>query len=315
MWRFALGRLLSAIPVLFVVSLVSFLIMWIVPGDIAAEIAGTSATADQIDAIRERLGLDRPMWQQMIEWYGNLFQGDLGWSYLLNRSVTDAVLERLPVTLSLAALALVLAVVIGMGLGILAAVRHRTIADQASMSLALLGLSVPDFWLGLMLIVLFGVTLGWLPTGGFVPITESFTGWLRSMTLPALTLAITQMGVIARMTRSAMLDVLGQDYIRTARAKGMSGRVIVFKHALFNALIPVVTLIGVLTGVLIGGAVVIEAVYSLPGVGRLIVGAIQRRDYPIIQGGLLITASTFVFVNIVVDLVYGWLDPRVRHGR
>ncbi len=315
MWRFALRRLLSAVPVLFVVSLVSFLIMWIVPGDIAAEIAGTSATPDQIDAIRERLGLDRPMWQQMLEWYGNLFQGDLGWSYLLNRSVTDAVLERLPVTLSLAGLALVLAVVIGMGLGILASVKHRTPADQAAMSLALLGLSVPDFWLGLMLIVLFGVTLGWLPTGGFVPITEDFIGWMRSMTLPAFTLAITQMGVIARMTRSAMLDVLGQDYIRTARAKGMRGRVIIFKHALLNALVPVVTLIGVLTGVLIGGAVVIEAVYSLPGVGRLIVGAIQRRDYPIIQGGLLITASTFVFVNIVVDLVYGWLDPRVRHDR
>ena len=315
MWRFALRRLLSAVPVLFVVSIVSFLIMWIVPGDIAAEIAGTSATPEQVAAIRELLGIDRPVWEQAIDWYGNLFQGDLGWSYLLNRSVTDAVLERLPVTLSLAGLALVLAVVMGMGLGILASVKHRTPADQAAMSLALIGLSVPDFWLGLMLIILFGVTLGWLPTGGFVPITEDFTGWLRSMILPAFTLAITQMGVIARMTRSAMLDVLGQDYIRTARAKGMTGRVIVFKHALLNAMVPVVTLIGVLTGVLIGGAVVIEAVYSLPGVGRLIVGAIQRRDYPIIQGGLLITASTFVFVNIVVDLVYGWLDPRVRHGR
>lgn len=315
MWQFALRRIFSAVPVLFVVSVVSFLIMWIVPGDIAAEIAGTSATEAEIAAIRARLGLDRPIWDQAITWYGNLLHGDLGWSYLLHRSVADAVLERLPVTLSLAGLALVLAVVIGMGLGILAAVRHRTLLDQGAMSLALIGLSVPDFWLGLMLIVLFGVTLGWLPTGGFVPITESFTGWLASMTLPALTLAITQMGVIARMTRSAMLDVLGQDYIRTARAKGMTGPVIVFKHALLNALIPVVTLVGVLTGVLIGGAVVIEAVYSLPGVGRLIIGAIQRRDYPIIQGGLLITASTFVFVNIVVDLVYGWLDPRVRHVR
>lgn len=315
MWQFALRRVLSAIPVLFVVSVVSFLIMWIVPGDLAAEIAGTSATESEIAAIRARLGLDRPIWDQALTWYGNLLQGDLGWSYLLNRSVADAVIERLPVTLSLAALALVLAVFIGMGLGILAAAKHGTPMDQGAMSLALIGLSVPDFWLGLMLIVLFGVTLGWLPTGGFVPITESFTGWLASMTLPALTLAITQMGVIARMTRSAMLDVLGQDYIRTARAKGMTEPVIVFKHALLNALIPVVTLIGVLTGVLIGGAVVIEAVYSLPGVGRLIIGAIQRRDYPIIQGGLLITASTFVFVNIVVDLVYGWLDPRVRHVR
>jgi len=315
MVRFVAGRLLSAIPVLIVVSLVSFLIMWIVPGDLASELAGPGAGREEIERIREQLGLDRPILERAVEWYGNLLQGDLGYSYLLDRPVTEAVLERLPVTLSLAALALVLAVLMGMGLGVLASVRHGTVVDQAAMSVALVGLSVPEFWLGLMLIVLFAVQLGWLPTGGFVPITESFSGWAQSMILPALTLAFTQMGVIARMTRSAMLDVLGQDYIRTARAKGLGGSAVIFRHALLNALIPVVTLIGVLTGVLIGGAVVIEAVYSLPGVGRLIIGAIQRRDFPVIQGGLLVTAATFVFVNIVVDLVYGWLDPRVRHGR
>ncbi len=300
---------------LFVVSLVSFVIIAIVPGDVTAEIAGSDSTEAQRAEIRERLGLDQPMLTQAVHWYGRLLQGDLGESYLLNKTVAEAVLERLPVTLSLAGIALVLAVVMGVLLGILAAIKHDSWLDQGAMSVALFGLSIPDFWFGLILISVFAVGLGWLPTGGYVPASESVIGWMRSMTLPALALAITQMGVVARMTRSSMLDVLGQDYIRTARAKGMRRRTVIFKHALRNALVPIVTVVGVMTGVLLGGAVVIESVFSLPGVGRLIIGAIQRRDYPIIQGGLLITAATFVFVNILVDLVYGWLDPRVRDGR
>ncbi|MBP0438381.1 ABC transporter permease [Tianweitania sediminis] len=315
MTRFIAGRLISALPVLFVVSLVSFLLIAVVPGDVTAEIAGADSTEAQRQLIREQLGLDRPLPEQAVRWYANLLQGDLGQSYLLNRPVTEAVFERLPVTLSLAGIALVLAVAIGMLLGILAAVRHNSWVDQGSMSVALLGLSVPDFWLGLIFITVFAVGLGWFPTGGYVPIAESFTGWVVSMTLPALALAFTQVGVVARMTRSSMLDVLGQDFIRTARAKGMRGYTVILKHALLNAMVPVVTVVGVMTGVLLGGAVVIESVFSLPGVGRLIIGAIQRRDYPIIQGGLLITAAIFVFVNILVDLAYGWLDPRVRHGR
>lgn len=312
---FVLRRLASALPVLLVVSLVSFVIIAIVPGDVTAEIAGADSTEAQRAEIRERFGLDRPLYEQAIRWYGQLLQGDLGRSYLLNMPVVDAVLERLPVTLSLAALALVLAIILGMLLGILAAINHGSWLDQGSMSAALFGLSIPDFWLGLLLISVFAVGLGWFPTGGYVPASEDFVGWMKSMTLPALTLAITQMGVIARMTRSSMLEVIGQDYIRTARAKGMRRHTVIFKHALRNALIPIVTVIGVMTGVLLGGAVVIESVFSLPGVGRLIVGGIQRRDYPIIQGGLLITASVFVLVNIVVDLAYGWLDPRVRNER
>lgn len=312
MISFILRRLLTAIPVLFIVSLVTFLIMWLVPGDVSAEIAGTDATPADLAAIRERLGLDRPLWERAVNWYAALAQGDLGHSYLLNRSVAEAVLERLPVTLSLAGLALVLATIMGVLLGILAAIRHNTILDQGAMVTALLGLSIPDFWFGIVLIIFFGVWLGWLPTGGFVPLSEDPAGWLVSMILPAFTLAITQMGVIARMTRSAMLDVLNQDYIRTARAKGMTSRTVIFVHALRNAMIPIVTVVGVMTGVLLSGAVVIEMVYSLPGVGRLIVGAIQRRDFPIIQGGLLVTACVFVFVNILVDIIYVWVDPRVR---
>ena len=315
MLLFLARRLLSAIPVLFVVSLMTFVIMWLVPGDVSAEIGGTDATPEQIQQIREQLGIDRPLIERAINWYGDLLRGDLGYSYLLNRSVVDAVLERIPVTLSLAGLSLVLTTIMGMLLGVLAAVRHNSWVDQGSMIAALIGLSIPDFWFGLVLIILFGVTLGWLPTGGFVPFTEDFWGWVRYMTLPALTLAFTQMGVIARMSRSAMLDVLDQDFIRTARAKGMSRGVVVFKHALRNALVPIVTVVGVTAGVLLSGAVVIESVFSLPGVGRLIVGSIQRRDFPVIQGGLLVTASIFVFVNIVVDMLYGLIDPRVRDER
>jgi peptide/nickel transport system permease protein len=187
--------------------------------------------------------------------------------------------------------------------------------DRGAMVGALVGLSIPDFWFGIVLIILFGVWLGWLPTGGFVPLTESPLGWARSMVLPAATLALTQMGVIARMTRSSMLDVLGQDYVRTARAKGLRWPAVIFRHALRNAMIPIVTVVGVITGVLLSGAVVIETVFSLPGVGRLIIGAIQRRDFPVIQGGLLITACVFVAVNIVVDLLYAVFDPRVRDAR
>lgn len=315
MLLFLARRLLSAIPVLFVVSLMTFVIMWLVPGDVSAEIGGTDATPEQIQQIREQLGIDRPLIERAINWYGDLLHGDLGYSYLLNRSVVDAVLERIPVTLSLAGLSLLLTTIMGTLLGVLAAVRHNSWVDQGSMVAALIGLSIPDFWFGLVLIILFGVTLGWLPTGGFVPFTEDFWGWVRCMTLPALTLAFTQMGVIARMSRSAMLDVLDQDFIRTARAKGMSRGVVVFKHALRNALVPIVTVVGVTAGVLLSGAVVIESVFSLPGVGRLIVGSIQRRDFPVIQGGLLVTASIFVFVNIVVDMLYGLIDPRVRDER
>ncbi|MCY0150384.1 ABC transporter permease [Hoeflea sp. G2-23] len=315
MIRFVAGRLLSAIPILFVVSLVTFLIIWIVPGDVTAEIAGGDATPAELEAIRQNLGLDRPLLERALAWYGQLLQGDLGHSYLLNRSVSDAVFERLPITLSLAGLSLVIATVIGILLGILAAVRQNTWLDQGAMVTALIGLSVPDFWFGIVMIILFGVFLGWLPTGGYVPITEDFFGWVRSMTLPALTLAFTQMGVIARMTRSSMLDVLNQDFVRTAKAKGMRARTVIFKHALINAMVPIITVVGVITGVLLSGAVVIESVFSLPGVGRLIIGSIQRRDFPIIQGGLLVTAAIFVFVNIIVDVLYVWFDPRVRDDR
>jgi peptide/nickel transport system permease protein len=314
MLKYAGRRLLAAIPVLLLVSALSFAIVWIVPGDVAAEMAGPTATAEEVARLRERLGLDKPWTEQVVGWYAALAQGDLGQSILLRQGVASAIVERLPVTLSLTFIALAFALVIGVALGVLAAMRAGKAVDQVSMGAALVGFSLPDFWLGLVLVWLFAVQLGWLPTGGYVPFGDSPLGWLRSLAMPAAALALTQVGLFARMTRAAMLEVLRQDYVRTARAKGLPARMVIGKHALLNALIPVVTVAGISMGVLLGGAVVIEQVFSLPGVGRLIVGAILRRDYPVIQGGLMLTATIFVLVNLAVDLLYAALDPRIRHG-
>jgi peptide/nickel transport system permease protein len=313
MGRYLAYRLLSAVPILVIVSLVSFLIIFLVPGDPASEIAGPGATREEVARIRQSLGLDQNVGVQMLNWYRRLLQGDLGQSILLNRSVTAAIIERAPVTLSLAFLALALSVCLALILGIVAAVRQNTWVDQSAMTMALLGLSLPDFWVGLVMIYLFAVLLGWFPTGGYVELSMGVGPWLGSLIMPATALGLAQLGLLARITRATMLEVLRQDYVRTARAKGVPERHVVDKHALANTLIPVVTVIGIIVGILLGGAVVVESVFALPGVGRLIIGAILRRDYPVIQGGLLLTASIYVFVNILVDVLYAWLDPRVRY--
>jgi len=313
MGRYLMYRLMSAIPILLIVSLVSFLIIFLVPGDPASEIAGPGAGAGEVARIRQSLGLDQHVGIQMLTWYRRLAQGDLGQSILLNRSVTTAILERAPVTLSLALLALTISLSLALMLGIAAAVKQNTWVDQSAMTVALLGLSLPDFWVGLAMIYVFAVLLGWFPTGGYVELSKGVGPWLRSLIMPATALGLAQLGLLARITRATMLEVLRQDYVRTARAKGVSERRVINTHALANALIPVVTVIGIIVGILLGGAVVVESVFALPGVGRLIIGAIMRRDYPVIQGGLLLTASIYVFVNILVDVLYAWLDPRVRY--
>lgn len=315
MLRYLIGRLLGAVPVLVLVSLLTLSLLWLVPGDAAAELAGPGASTEELQRLRNELGLDKPVYIQAARWYGNVLHGDLGRSLLLNRGVTDAILERLPVTGSLTLLALLMTVVAGMASGVLAAVKRNTWIDQLSMSLALLGLSLPDFWLGLVGIYLFSVTLGWFPTGGYVPFSQSPVGWLHSLFLPAVALAATQLGLLARMTRSSMLEVLAQDYIRTAKSKGLPPRLVVGKHALANIAIPSLTVIGVNAGILIGGAVIVESVFSIPGVGRLVIGAIQRRDLPVIQGGLLLLACIMVLINLLVDILYAVFDPRIRHGR
>jgi peptide/nickel transport system permease protein len=223
-----------------------------------------------------------------------------------------AILERLPVTLSLAGISLILALVLGVVAGIVAAMNHNRWPDQLIMATALLGLSVPDFWLGLMMVFLFAVQFGWFPTGGFVPLQDSVMGWVRSITMPALALALVQMGFIARMTRASMLEVLSQDFIRTADAKGLSRADIVLRHGLPNALVPILTVTGIVAGALLGGTVIIEQVFSLPGIGRLVIGAVLSRDFPVIQGGLLFLAVIYLAVNLIVDLLYAVVDPRVR---
>lgn len=312
MRRFAVRRLLISVPVLLLVSLMSFAVIWLVPGDPAAVFLDVSATPQQLADVRHQLGLDQPFYLQMIAWYGRILHGDLGQSILLNRGVGAAIVERLPVTLSLTGLALVFATVMGVVAGLLAAMRHASWTDQSIMVLALVGLSVPEFWFGLMMIFAFAVRLHWFPAGDFVPLTQSFVGWWRSMAMPAFTLAAVQMGFIARMTRSAMLEVLGQDFIRTADSKGLPWSVVVTRHGLPNALVPILTVIGIVTGGLLGGAVVIEQVFSLPGVGRLVIGAVLSRDFPVIQGTLLFVAVIYLLINLVVDVLYAVVDPRVR---
>ncbi|MBS7695873.1 MULTISPECIES: ABC transporter permease [unclassified Chelatococcus] len=312
MTAFLIRRLAGAFVVLALVSLMSFALIWLVPGDTAAAFLDASATPEQIAKLRTALGLDKPLPLQMMEWYGRVLSGDLGQSILLNRSVTGALMERLPVTLALAGFALVIAIVAGIAAGVVAAVYHNRWPDQALMTTALLGLSIPDFWLGLVMVLVFAVSLGWLPSGGFTPFTTDPLGWLRTVILPALTLGLVQVGFIARMARASMLETLNQDFIRTADAKGLSRLAIVLRHGLPNAMIPILTVIGIVAGALLGGTVIIEQVFSIPGIGRLIVGAIASRDFPVLQGGLLFLAVVYLSINLIVDILYAVVDPRVR---
>jgi peptide/nickel transport system permease protein len=311
--RVILRRIAGAIPVVLLVTLITFGLMRLIPGDVSAALAGVSATPAEREQIRHNLGLDQPVQVQLVRWYSDLLRGDLGRSLFLGKPVTQATFERLPVSLSISAYSLVLTLVLGLASGILAAMRQNSWVDQAAMIFAMLGISMPNFWIGLMMIVLFSVHLGWLPTGGYVPIEQDFLGWLRTATMPAVSLALLQVGLLARITRSTMLEVLRQDYVRTARAKGLPNYLVIGKHALANAMIPIVTVVGIIVSLLISGSVVTETVFSIPGVGQLLTSAILNRDYPMIQGALLFVTLIVVGINIAMDIAYAWLDPRVRY--
>ncbi|MBV9517251.1 MAG: ABC transporter permease [Hyphomicrobiales bacterium] len=308
-----LRRFASALPILVMVSLIAFGLMRLVPGDPSAVIAGLSATPEQIAAIRADLGLDQPLPVQLLRWYGGLLHGDLGRSLLLGQPVVEATFLRLPVTLALTAYALVVTLLLGLASGIIAALRQNSWVDQAAMVAAMFGISMPSFWLGLLMILLFAVHLHWLPTGGYIAFTDDPFGWLRTSTMPAISLALLQAGLLARITRSTMLEVLRQDYVRTARAKGLPRHLVVFKHALSNALIPITTVIGITVSLLISTSVVTETLFSIPGIGQLLTQAVLNRDYPMVQGGLLIVTALLVLVNLIVDIGYALLDPRVRY--
>lgn len=313
MLRLIANRILQAAPVIVVVSILAFLLINLLPGDPAVVIAGDQASPEAIAAVRHNLGLDNPLIEQLGIWFLHLLQGNFGASLMLNQSVVSAMGERLPVTLSLALLSIAITLPIGILAGAVAAYYRQTWIDSSVMTLALLGVSAPAFWVAILSIILFSVMLRWFPTGGYTPFMQDPVLWLRSLVLPAAILSLFQIGFLARMTRSAMLDVLSQDYVRTARAKGLSEWKTVSKHAFRNALILIVTAIGILLSTAIGGSVVIEQVFALPGVGRLVVQGILARDYPLVQGVMLIYGFAFVLINLAVDLIYTFADPRVRY--
>jgi peptide/nickel transport system permease protein len=306
-------RLFAVLPVLAVVVTVVFLLIHLIPGDPVSVMLGPDATPTQIEATRQSLGLNRPIWEQLLGFYGRVLTGDLGQSYFLDRPVSRALWERAEPTLMLMLCALVVAVAIGVPSGTIAAAHRGSWWDRGLMMVSLLGVCIPGFWLSLNFIYFFAVRLGWLPAAGYVSIFQDPVAGLRYMVLPAFSLGFNQSALIARISRSCMLEVLQQDYIRTARAKGLSHWVVTWVHAFRNALVPVVTVIGITTAVLIGGAVITEIVFNIPGLGRLIISAILRRDYPVVQGVVLVTATVYVLINLGVDLLYALIDPRIRY--
>jgi peptide/nickel transport system permease protein len=315
MKKYVIRRLISVIPVLWLVSVLVFGLIHLVPGDPVLVILGTTAEKDQVEAMRHKLGLDRPVLLQYGSWIGHLLQGDLGHSIISDEPVMEMILRRMPTTLTVAAAALLLSLSISIPTGILSALRHNTYTDYVFMGLVILAVSMPSFWLALLFILLFSVELKLLPMMGYVSIFSDFWEGLRYLVLPATSLAFILAAVVARMTRSSMLEVLREDYIVTALSKGTPRRFIVFKHALKNAFAPVLTIIGFQIGFLLGGTVVVEDIYSIPGVGRLIFTAITNRDYPVVQGCILMVTIIYVFVNTAVDLTYAYFDPRVSFGK
>ena len=313
MTRYLVSRLMAAVPVMLLVSTGVFLLLFLTPGDPVATMLGSDAGPERVQELRTRLGLDEPVPLQLAHWYARLLQGDLGTSLFLNQPVTQAIAQRAEPTLLLTLLSTALAVAIGVPIGVIASARKGTWTDLVAMLIGLAGVSMPTFWVGLNLIFVFAVVLNWLPVAGYAPLQTGPSETLRYLLLPAITLAFPQAALLARMTRSVMLDTLGDDYIRTARSKGLREHRVLLLHAFRNALIPLATVLGLIVAVLLGGAVVTEQVFNIPGVGRLLVQAVGRRDYPLVQGVVLVIAAVYVLVNLAVDLAYGILDPRVRY--
>jgi len=321
------------VPVLLGTSIIAFSLMHLAPGDPARTMAGQHASSQTINAIREKYGLDKPLYVQYGVWLGNVLRGDMGRSIVSNEYVTKEILDRFPNTFELALLAMILAIGIGTVAGIISASKQYSALDYTFMGIALFGVSMPVFWLGIMLMMIFGVYLRWLPIGGRIDIVISFhriTGFyifdsiitgnfaalvstLRYLILPSIALGTIPMATIARVTRSSMLEVLRQDFIRTERAKGLSERVVIYKHAVRNAMIPVVTVIGLNVGLLLAGAILTETVFSWPGIGRYVVSAVRMRDYPAVQGCVLFFALVFVVVNLITDVIYVFIDPRIHY--
>lgn len=313
MLSYVIRRLFSTLLVMAMVAIFIFLLLHLSPGDPAAIIAGDNATPAAIDGIRQKLGLSDPLPVQFVRWIGHVLQGDLGVSIFSNEPVLKLVGQRLEPTLSLALMTLVVAVTLAITFGVLAAWKAGTWIDRALMVVSVVGFSVPTFVVGYLLIYLFAIELRWLPVQGYTPMSEGLDGWARNLVLPSIALGLAYIALIARITRASMLDVLSEDYIRTAKAKGVANQSMLLKHALKNAGVPIVTVIGIGVALLISGVVITETVFNIPGIGRLVVDAIAKRDYPIIQGVILIFSGVYVLVNLLVDLTYTVIDPRIRY--
>ncbi|MBO0344496.1 ABC transporter permease [Roseibium sp. CAU 1637] len=313
MLGYILKRLLAVVPVITFVAIFVFLLLRLTPGDPAAILAGDAATPAQLEKIRTSLGLNDPLLVQFGTWIGQLFRGDLGISLISNIPVSDMVGQRIWPTINIALMTIILSVLLAVPMGVIAAWKHRTWADYAVMSFSVLGFSVPVFVIGYIFIQVFSIELRWLPVQGYTPPTEDFGKFLSKAILPCLTLATIYVALIARMTRASMLEVLGEDYVRTARAKGVSETLVLFRHALRNAAVPILTIIGTGFALLISGVVVTESVFNIPGIGRLTVDAILARDYPVIQAMILLTSAIYVFINLMIDVAYSIIDPRIRY--
>ena len=314
MTGYILKRLLSAIPVLFGITIIVFLIMALIPGDPATAILGSFATPENVEKLNRDLGLDKPLVQQYFIWLGNMLQGDFGTSFALNRPVIDEVLERFNATLVLAGTAFVLCSLFGVAAGVVSAANQYGWADKGITFVVLLGISIPSFFLGMMMILFFAVNLRWFPVSGMWPIygDRDFGALISHLTLPAIALAVVATGVIARLARSAMLEVLRQDFIRTARAKGVGERGVIWRHALKAAMVSIIPVLGIQAGFVLSGAVYIEIVFQWPGVGRMLVDAILKRDILLVQGGVVFVAACYVLFNIAVDVAQSLLDPRIK---
>jgi peptide/nickel transport system permease protein len=313
MYAYIVRRILTTVPVMGVVAVAVFLLLHLTPGDPATVIAGDYARPEDIVRIRAQLGLDQPLYIQFFTWIGNVLTGDLGVSIFSNLPVTKLIGQRLEPTLALAVATIVFAVVVAVPLGVIAAWRAGSFADRAIMVFSVLGFSVPVFVIGYALMWGFSLKLGWFPVQGYKPIAEGIVPFLRSIALPTFALGIIFIALIARITRASVLEVLTEDYIRTARAKGLDNRTLLIRHALKNAAVPIVTIIGIGIALLIGGVVVTESVFNIPGLGRLTIDSVLRRDYPVIQGVILMFSFVFVVVNLLIDLSYTVLDPRIRY--
>ena len=310
---YILRRLIATIPVMLIVAVLVFLMLRLTPGDPAAIIAGDNANSEQVALIRNRLGLDEPIFTQFFIWLANILRGDFGESFFFKKTVAELIASRLEPTLALSIATIVIAVVVAVPLGVLAAYKQGTLVDKIVMGFSVLGFSVPVFVIGYLLIYLFAIELAWLPVQGYQRIAEGFWGFLERLILPSLTLAVIYVALIARITRTSVLEVLGTDHVRTARAKGLGNGAVLMRHVLRNAAVPIVTVIGLGVALLVGGVVVTESVYGIPGLGRLTVDAVLARDYPTVQAVILLISVVYILINLIVDLTYTFLDPRIRY--